>query len=454
MSAVIFVTSNFVDLKPTAAPSLSVTEEGNGTVSLAWNSVSGSAGYNLYRSPVSGGGWVKLNDNPLTSTSYTDDNLLNAKTYYYVITSLDAVGNESAHSNEVSALPRLSIGWANLQWPPTMTHTVSPTNRTDTAYGQVWIDGTTSQPGATPGLLAQLGFGPVGSNPDENPAWIWVDASFNVDAGNNDEFKASMLPESTGSFDYVYRYSTTNGNDWLYADLNGPVPDGALPPNPGKLTVNASGDTTPPSAPTGLTVTSASPSAISLEWDAHPNSDGDLAGFEVYRDSVLIATVLSASATSYTDSMVTENASYDYFIRAIDTSFNRSDPSNTVDATAAPRTVTLVFNVTVPASTDGTGLSVHIAGFLDRLDGGLPQWDPGGVALMRVDSTHWTITFTGKESTQIEYKYALGSWDYVEKDGTCGEIANRQLTLSYGATGTQTINDDILNWRNVAPCGN
>ena len=106
------------------------------------------------------------------------------------------------------------------------------------------------------------------------------------------------------------------------------------------------------------------------------------------------------------------------------------------------------------ASTDGTGRSVYIAGFLDRLDGNLPQWDPGGVKLTRVDATHWTITLTGKETTQIEYKYTLGDWDHVEKDGACGEIGNRQLTLSYGATGTQNVNDTTLNWRNVAPCGN
>jgi hypothetical protein len=61
---------------------------------------------------------------------------------------------------------------------------------------------------------------------------------------------------------------------------------------------------------------------------------------------------------------------------------------------------------------------------------------------------------TGKEGTQIEYKYALGSWDYVEKGAACDEIGNRQLTLSYGSTGTQTVNDIVLNWRNVAPCGN
>jgi hypothetical protein len=35
--------------------------------------------------------------------------------------------------------------------------------------------------------------------------------AISCDAGNNDEFMASMLPESTGFFDYAYRYTTTNG---------------------------------------------------------------------------------------------------------------------------------------------------------------------------------------------------------------------------------------------------
>jgi hypothetical protein len=118
----------------------------------------------------------------------------------------------------------------------------------------------------------------------------------------------------------------------------------------------------------------------------------------------------------------------------------------------------VTFNVTVPANTDASGRSVYIAGTLSRLDGGLPDWDPGAVALTRVDATHWTITLTGKETTSIEYKYALGDWNYVEKDASCGEIANRTLTLTYGATGTMTVNDTVLNWRNSAgwggSCGN
>jgi glycosidase len=454
-SAIILLSAGNVDLTPPAAPAgLHVTNEANASVSLAWSSVAGSAGYNVYRSPLSGGGWVKANGSPVSGTSFSDSDLRNAQTYYYVVTALDTAGNESKTSNEVSALPHLSIGWANLQWPPSMTHTISVVDRTDNAYGQVWIDGATNQPGATPSLKAQLGFGPQGTDPATNPDWVWVDAAFNTDAGNNDEFVASMLPETVGTFDYTYRYTTTNGRDWFYA-VSGPNNS----PSPfGQLTVNASGDTTAPATPTGLNVVSASPAGIELAWDEN-SGDASLYGYEVLRSAssggpyTMIARV-TAPDHSYTDTSVIEGATYYYVVRALDQSFNRSENSEEVSATAELRTVSVVYNVTVPANTDGTGRSVHIAGTLSRFDGGYPDWDPGAVTLSRVDATHWTISFTAKESTQIEYKFTLGDWDHVEKDATCSEIGNRQLTVTYGATGTQNVNDTVLNWRNVAPCGN
>jgi glycosidase/fibronectin type 3 domain-containing protein len=455
-SAVLFL-SGIVDLQPPAAPSnLQATDEGNAQVSLAWNAVSGAAGYNIYRSPLSGGGFVKVNAQSLTETSYTDSGLKNANIYYYVVTSLDATGNESGYSNEESALPHLTIGWANLQWPPTMTHVISAVNRTDNAYGQIWINGVTNQPGATPGLLVQLGFGPTGSNPNGNANWTWVDASFNKDDGNNDEFVASLLPDTVGTFDYLYRYSVDNGSSWLYADLNGPITNGTLPSNPGKLKVNPSDDTTAPATPTGVHVVSASPSGIELAWDVYQN-DATMYGYEVRRSETPggpYTTLALVTAAEYTDTAVTEGTTYHYVVRAVDQSFNRSADSSEVSATTALRLVTLKFNVTVPATTDSTGSPVYIAGTLSRLGNTYPDWDPGGVVLTRVDATHWTITFTAQEATQIEYKYTLGDWDHVEKDASCGEVANRQLTLSYGANGTQTVDDTVLNWRNVAPCGN
>ena len=441
------------DFEPPAAPTGLAATEGNGQVALTWNAVAGAAAYDVYRSPLTGGGFVKANAAPLAGTQFTDTGLENARRYYYVVRALDAAGNESAPSNEVSALPHLMIGWANLQWPPSLAHTISVTTRTGNVYGQVWIDGATSAPGPTPGLLAQLGFGPDGSQPTD--AWTWVDASFNTQVGSNDEFVASLLPESVGTFDYAYRYSTTGGRDWVYADLDG-IQNGYSPAQAGSLAVNPSGDTTAPATPTGLRVVTASPSGVELAWDAVAG-DPTLYGYEVRRSDAAAgpyATIARVTATGYTDVAVEQGATYHYVVRALDGSFNRSADSAPVSATAALRTVTLAFNLTVPATTDATGRSVYIAGFLNRLDGNLPEWDPAGVVLTRVDATHWTITLTGREGTQLEYKYVLGAWEYVEKDAACGETANRQLTLSYGTTGTQTVNDIVPNWRNVAPCGN
>jgi hypothetical protein len=193
-----------------------------------------------------------------------------------------------------------------------------------------------------------------------------------------------------------------------------------------------------------------------LEWDA-VTGDDTLYGYEVLRADAAggpYEVIERLTSNSYTDTTVVENQTYYYVVRALDQSFNRSGNSEEVSATPQLRTVELVFEVTVPATTDATGRSVYIAGFLDRLDGGLPQWDPDGVVLSRVDETHWTIMLTGNEGTQIEYKYTLGDWEHVEKGASCDEIGNRQLTLDYGADGTQTVNDSVLNWRNVAPCGN
>jgi hypothetical protein len=342
-----------------------------------------------------------------------------------------------------------------------MTHTISTTDRTDDVYGQVWIDGVTSDPGATPSLRAQLGFGPDGSDPAADAAgWEWVEAAFNTDAGNNDEFVASLLPDQLGTFDYAYRYTVTGGRDWVYADLDG-IGNGYAAAQAGSLAVIASGDTAAPTTPADLVVLAASPGGVTLSWDA-VEGDASLHGYEIGRADAsggpfaVIGTV-TAPSTEFTDSAVVESQTYWYVVRAVDTSFNRSAWSEEVSATTELRTVSLTFEVTVPATTDGVGLDVNIAGFLDRLDGGYPQWDPTETALTRIDATHWTISFTGLEGTALEYKYALDhptAWHHVEKDGTCGEIPNRQLTLAYGTDGTQLVADTVLNWRNVEPCGN
>jgi fibronectin type 3 domain-containing protein len=62
------------------------------------------AGYNVYRSTVSGTLYTKINSSLITALNYTDSTVQSGTTYFYVATAVDASGNESVQSNEVSAL--------------------------------------------------------------------------------------------------------------------------------------------------------------------------------------------------------------------------------------------------------------------------------------------------------------------------------------------------------------
>jgi len=74
------------------------------SVALAWNaSTSTVSGYNVYRSTVSGSGYVKINSSLVTVLNYTDSTVQSGTTYFYVTTAVDSTGKESVYSNEVSA---------------------------------------------------------------------------------------------------------------------------------------------------------------------------------------------------------------------------------------------------------------------------------------------------------------------------------------------------------------
>jgi len=74
--------------------------------------------------------------------------------------------------------------------------------------------------------------------------------------------------------------------------------------------------------------------------------------------------------------------------------------------------------------------------------------------MTKVDATHWTITLELAEGANIEYKYVRGTWDAVEKDAECKEIANRRLsaTLPEGQTEL-TVEDTVEKWRDLDACG-
>jgi hypothetical protein len=96
-----------------AVPSGLTATSGNQTISLSWRPFSeagfGLAGYNVYRSSATGGGYSKITTAAVSATSYRDAGLTNDVTYYYVVTAVSSTGSETPYSRQVNATPALSV---------------------------------------------------------------------------------------------------------------------------------------------------------------------------------------------------------------------------------------------------------------------------------------------------------------------------------------------------------
>jgi hypothetical protein len=74
-------------------------------VNLAWDASSSPeiVGYHVYRGTLSGGPYARLTPAVIDATRYVDSSVAAGDTYYYVVTSVDSAGLESAHSDQASA---------------------------------------------------------------------------------------------------------------------------------------------------------------------------------------------------------------------------------------------------------------------------------------------------------------------------------------------------------------
>ena len=90
--------------RPATPTNISASILSGNDVTLTWDVVSGDiAGYNIYRSQESGGGFIRLNSSSIASTSYIDTGVQEGNTYYYLVTAVnsDHIPVEGAASEEI-----------------------------------------------------------------------------------------------------------------------------------------------------------------------------------------------------------------------------------------------------------------------------------------------------------------------------------------------------------------
>ena len=110
----------------------------------------------------------------------------------------------------------LEADFCDTQFPLSLTAQTG--TATMTVYGQIYEAGVTDPAGPSLSIRAQLGFGPTTANPEYEPGWTWINAPYNVQSGNNDEYQASFTAPAVGTYNYVYRFSLDQGVSWTFCD--------------------------------------------------------------------------------------------------------------------------------------------------------------------------------------------------------------------------------------------
>lgn len=124
----------------------------------------------------------------------------------------------------------------------------------------------------------------------------------------------NVLPSTTYSY-VVIAYDAASNNSGLS--------------NAATVTTPSEPDTQAPTVPTNLNANVVSSTQINLSWSASSDNVG-VAGYRVFRNSVLVASV---KTTSYGDTGLSPLTTYSYFVKAYDAAGNVSGASNTVTAT-------------------------------------------------------------------------------------------------------------------------
>lgn len=301
--------SSAVFSNPSAPTGVSATA-GSAQVALSWTAATAGsfsiASYNVYRSATSGGTQTKINTSAVTSTSYTDTGLTNGTTYFYVIKAVDSQGNESSASTEVNATPAAAV----------TTNPSAPTNVSATAGDtQAALSWTAS----TAGTNAISGYNAYRSTTSGGTY-----TKINSSAVTSTSYTDTGLTNGTKYY-YVVKAVDSQGNE-----------------SSASSEVNA----TPfakPGAPTGVTAT-AGDAQVALSWTAPAKTTYTVSSYNVYRSTTTgtgYAKINSSAvtATTYTDSTVSNGTKYFYVVTAVDSQSNESANSSEVNGTPAAAAV-------------------------------------------------------------------------------------------------------------------
>ena len=156
----------------------------------------------------------------------------------------DGYSSDFAGNMEVTGEPSGLVDWCNLQYP--LSTQVAAGEETELIFGRVFLEGSTPGSGQGGGIIGQVGYGTLGTEPSTDTGWEWRDVVYNMSVDGlvpgdlaNDEYMGTLLIDTEGDFSYSLRFSKDGGNSWLYCDGDG-TDNGYDPSEAGVVTVVSS----------------------------------------------------------------------------------------------------------------------------------------------------------------------------------------------------------------------
>ena len=392
---------------PTAPTGLAGIANTGSTISVSWNASSDNvavAGYRIYRNGVNAG--------TTTDPSYTVSGLACDTDYIIGVAAFDAAGNQSPSATKITSTAACP---APDTTPPATPSGLAAGATTATTVSLTW-NASTDNVGVT-GYGVYNGTTLVATSPSTSftVAGLTCGSGYNFavdvfDAAGNRSGRATLsaataacaVPDTTSpsappnlarvgstttsitlswnaSTDNVgvvgystYRngtaVSTTTSLSWIFTSLvcgttyafeveGYDAAGNRSPRSTISTSTNACPDTTPPSAPTGLTRTAATETSITLGWNASTDDVG-VTGYSTFRNGSAVA---PTAATSYTFTGLACGTSYTLGVGAYDAANNSSTRSNLNATTAACTDTTTPTAPTALTKSAATATSITLS---------------------------------------------------------------------------------------------
>ncbi len=226
--------------------------------------------------------------------------------------------------------------------------------------------------------------------------------------------------------------STSNGSHVLTAIAHDAAGH-ATTSSPVTVTVDNTPDTTPPSAPSGLSASAPAADRVDLTWTA-ATDDVAVTGYRIFRDGAQVA---ATGSTFYVDATVLPGRTYSYSVVAVDAAGNSSAPSDEATVTTPSAAAGVSF-----AAAGDHGANVNTEASLAALDrSGVDFYLAlGDLDYDQVDSDSAWCDFVKARLPTLgpSFPFQLVSGNHEEQNGPDGYVLNHAACLPDRMSSTGT----------------